>query len=76
MASPQEQTMTKARTTMRNMSNLPKKKKDRLAEALRKNLHRRKAQARSRAAGAATVGSVTPSHKDMQKKPLGDSSDG
>ena len=68
--------MTKARTPMRNMSNLPKKKEDRLAEALRKNLHRRKAQARSRAAGTVTNDPAAASYKDMEKKSPGDSSNG
>ena len=68
--------MTKARTPMQNMPNLPKKKEDRLAEALRKNLHRRKAQARSRAAGTSTIDPVAPRYKDLKKKSLGDSSNG
>ena len=68
--------MTEARTPMRNMPTLPKNKEERLSEALRKNLHRRKAQARSRAAGAANVDPVAPSSKGMQKKSPGESSNG
>ena len=69
--------MTEARTPMRNIPTVPKNKEKRLGEALRKNLHRRKAQARSRAAGTATIDPVAPSYKVMgKKKSLGESSNG
>ena len=68
--------MTEARTPMQNIPTLPKNKEERLGEALRKNLHRRKAQARSRAAGAANVDPVAPGSKGMQKKSPGESSNG
>ena len=79
MVSHQGKTMTKARPSLQKKPSSPKKSEDRLAAALRENLHRRKAQARSRAAGVAEVGAddlPRSPQTDALNKVTGDSSNG
>ena len=79
MVSHQGKTMTKARTSLQKKPSSPRKNEDRLAAALRENLHRRKAQARARAAGVAEVGADDlpgSPRTDALNKVAGDSSNG
>ena len=68
--------MTEARRPLQKKVTLPKKNKDRLAKALRENLHRRKAQARARAAVAFKDGSAALSDTDTQENAAEDSTNG
>ncbi len=52
------------------------KDEDRLAKALRKNLHRRKAQARLRAVAAVRDALTVSSETTLEKRSAGDSGDG
>ena len=66
--------MTEVRQSLKKMSTPAKDKEERLAKALRKNLHRRKSQARLRALGNVTDDLKSSSDKNTQKKSLGDCS--
>ena len=68
--------MTKARRPLKKMSTPAKDREERLAKALRENLHRRKAQTRLRAAGNVTDDLISSSDKNTQKKSVGDCSNG
>jgi hypothetical protein len=76
MVSHQGKIMTEARPPLQKKPPSPRKNEDRLARALRENLHRRKAQARSRAVAAVTDDPATPSDTATQKRSAGDSSNG
>ena len=76
MVSHQGKIMTEARPPLQKKPRSPSKNADRLARALRENLHRRKAQARSRAVAAVTDDPAAPSDTDTQKRSAGDSSNG
>ena len=52
------------------------KDEDRLAKALRKNLHRRKAQARLRAVAAVSDDLTVSGETALERKSAGDSGDG
>jgi len=76
MVSHQGKIMTEARPPLQKKPTSPRKNEDRLARALRENLHRRKAQARSRAVAAVTDYPAAPSDTATQKRSAGDISSG
>ena len=79
IVSHQGKIMTEVRPPLQKKPPSLTKNEDRLARALRENLHRRKAQARSRAAAAAEVGAddlAGSPQTDALNKVAGDSSNG
>lgn len=68
--------MTEARSQLQKKTPSPERSEDRLAKALRENLHRRKLQARLRAAAAVTGAPVTPSDSNTKKSLAVDSTNG
>ena len=76
MVSHQGKIMTEVRPPLQKKPPSLKKNEDRLARALRENLHRRKAQARSRAVADVTDDPAAPSGTDAQNRSAGNSSNG
>jgi hypothetical protein len=76
MVSHQGKIMTEVRPPLQKKPPSLGKNEDRLARALRENLHRRKAQARSRAVAAVTDDPAALSDTDTQNRSAGDSSNG
>lgn len=76
MLSHQREIMTEARSQLQKKTTSPEKSEDRLAKALRQNLHRRKVQARLRAAAAVRDAPVTSSDSDPKKSLAVDSTNG
>ena len=76
MVSHQGKIMTEVRAPLQKKPPSLKKNEDRLARALRENLHRRKAQARSRAAAGVTDDPAAPSDTDAHNRSAGNSING